>query len=137
MIKDKLKRRHLRIRKRIIGSTEKPRLCVKRSSKHIYAILVDDVKNKVIATISSLNKDLPGKPSVMRSAIERSETTTEEKGKGKLTGKSAKAFEVGHLLAQKAKSLGISQVIFDRAGYRYHGRVKAVAEGARKGGLKF
>ena len=99
---------------------------MKRSSKHIYAILVDDVKNKVIATVSSLNKDLPGKPS-----------ETEKKEKGKLTGKSAKAFEVGHLLAQKAKTLGINQVIFDRAGYRYHGRVKAVAEGARKGGLKF
>lgn len=126
MIKDKLKRRHLKIRKRIIGSTEKPRLCVKRSSKHIYAILVDDVKNKVITTVSSLNKDLLDKPS-----------ETEEKGKGKLTGKSAKAFEVGHLLAQKAKTLGINQVVFDRAGYRYHGRVKAVAEGARKGGLKF
>jgi len=126
MIKDKLKRRHLKIRKRIIGSTEKPRLCVKRSSKHIYAILVDDIKNKVIATVSSLNKDLLDKPS-----------ETEEKGKGKLTGKSAKAFEVGHFLAQKAKTLGINQVVFDRAGYRYHGRVRAVAEGARKGGLKF
>lgn len=126
MIKNQLKRRHLRIRKQIIGTTEKPRLCVKRSSKHTYAILVDDFKNKIITTASSLSKDLPENIS-----------ETEKKEKVKMTGKTTKAYQVGHLLAQKAKTLGINQVVFDRAGYRYHGRVRAVAEGARKGGLKF
>lgn len=126
MIKDQLKRRHLRIRKKIGGTKEKPRLCVKRSNKHIYAILVDDILHKVITTVSSASKDLSKETLVAN-----------QKETSKLTGKTAVAFQVGNLLAEKAKTMGISEVVFDRAGYRYHGRVKAIADGARKGGLKF
>jgi len=123
---NRLKRRHYHIRKRISGTAERPRLCVKRSNKYIYAILVDDSKNKVISQVSSLNKDIPA------------EMPVESKDKkAKISGKSLKAFQVGYALAQKAKSLNITKVVFDRAGYRYHGRVKALAEGARKGGLVF
>jgi large subunit ribosomal protein L18 len=126
---NRLQRRHYNIRKRISGTAARPRLCVKRSNKYIYAILVDDSINKVICQISSLNKDLP--------ADVGAENKESKDKKRKITGKSLKAFQVGYALAQKAKSLGISQVVFDRAGYRYHGRVKALAEGARKGGLVF
>ena len=103
-------RRHLRVRKRVAGTPERPRLVVFRSLKHIYAQLVDDTTSKTLATVSDQ----------------------------KLTGKkSEKSTEVGKLIAQKAKDAGFSSVVFDRAGYRYHGRVKAVADGAREGGLEF
>jgi large subunit ribosomal protein L18 len=103
-------RRHLRVRRRLAGTTERPRLVVFRSLKHIYAQLVDDATNRTLATVSD----------------------------HKLTGKkSDKSTEVGKLIAQKAKDAGFSRVVFDRAGYRYHGRVKAVADGAREGGLEF
>jgi large subunit ribosomal protein L18 len=103
-------RRHLRVRKRVSGTAERPRLVVFRSLKHIYAQLVDDTTSRTLATASD----------------------------HKLTGKkSEKSTEVGKLIAQKAKDAGFSQVVFDRAGYRYHGRVKAVADGAREGGLEF
>jgi len=126
MIKNRLQRRHYSIRKKVSGTTEKPRLCVKRSNKHIYAILIDDIKNKVITTVSTLTKDLS-----------KENIEIENKEQQKLSGKSALAYRVGYILAKKAKSLEINQIVFDRAGYRYHGRVKALAEGARKGGLKF
>ena len=103
-------RRHLRVRKRVSGTAERPRLVVFRSLKHIYAQLVDDTTSRTLATVSDQ----------------------------KLTGKkSEKSTEVGKLIAQKAKDAGVSSVVFDRAGYRYHGRVKAVADGAREGGLEF
>ena len=103
-------RRHLRVRKRVSGTAERPRLVVFRSLKHIYAQLVDDTTSRTLATGSD----------------------------HKLTGKkSEKSTEVGKLIAQKAKDAGYSSVVFDRAGYRYHGRVKAVADGAREGGLEF
>ena len=103
-------RRHLRVRKRVAGTAERPRLVVFRSLKHIYAQLVDDTTSRTLATVSD----------------------------HKLTGKkSDKSTEVGKLIAQKAKDAGFSSVVFDRAGYRYHGRVKAVAVGAREGGLEF
>ena len=103
-------RRHLRVRKRVAGTPERPRLVVFRSLKHIYAQLVDDTTSRTLATVSDQ----------------------------KLTGKkSEKSTEVGKLIAQKAKDAGVSSVVFDRAGYRYHGRVKAVADGAREGGLEF
>src|SRR5215207_8598296 len=103
-------RRHLRVRKRISGTAERPRLVVFRSLKHIYAQLVDDTASHTLAQVSDHN----------------------------LTGKkSEKSTEVGKLIAQKAKDAGVSRVVFDRAGYRYHGRVKAVADGAREGGLEF
>jgi large subunit ribosomal protein L18 len=125
MIKNRLQRRHYSIRKKISGNAEKPRLCVRRSNKNIYGLLVDDVKNKVITTISSLSKDLT------------KEKPAPDKKKVEIKGKSLLAYQVGFSLAEKAKTLGINQIVFDRAGYRYHGRVKALAEGARKGGLKF
>ena len=103
-------RRHLRVRQRITGTAERPRLVVFRSLKHIYAQLVDDSTSRTLATVSD----------------------------HKLTGKkSEKSTEVGKLIAQRAKDAGLTKVVFDRAGYRYHGRVKAVADGAREGGLEF
>ena len=104
-------RRHVRVRRKITGTPERPRLVVYRSLKHIYAQLVDDSANRTIATVSDLNI---------------------EQGK-----KSERAAEVGKQIAERAKSAGITRVVFDRAGYRYHGRIKAVADGARKGGLEF
>lgn len=120
MIKDRLKRRHYRIRKKIVGTEKRPRLCVKRSNKHIYAILVNDWANRVITTVSSISKEFK---KLTLNLENKRKTTIAEK--------------VGWFLAQKAKALGINEVVFDRGGYRYHGRVKALAEGARKGGLKF
>jgi len=104
------RRRHLRVRKRVAGTSERPRLVVFRSLKHIYAQLVDDATSRTLATVS--DQKLSGK-------------------------KSEKSTEVGKLIAQKAKDAGVTSVVFDRAGYRYHGRVKAVADGAREAGLEF
>ena len=104
-------RRHLRVRNRVSGTAERPRLVVFRSLKHIYAQLVDDTANRTLATVSDLGI---------------------EQGK-----KGERAAEVGKLIAERAKSAGVTRVVFDRAGYRYHGRIKAVADGARKGGLEF
>lgn len=103
--------RHVRVRKKVMGSDERPRLSVYRSLKHIYAQVIDDVSGRTLAAASDL---------------------TIESGK-----KRERASEVGKLLAQRAKEAGITQVVFDRAGFRYHGRVKAVADGAREGGLEF
>jgi large subunit ribosomal protein L18 len=104
-------RRHLRVRKKVAGTAERPRLVIFRSVKHIYAQLVDDVSRRTIATVAS--SDI---------------------AEGK---KTAKSTEVGKRIAARAKEAGITQVVFDRAGYKYHGRVKAVADGAREGGLEF
>jgi large subunit ribosomal protein L18 len=107
----KRERRHVRVRRTLSGTEQRPRLVVFRSLKHIYAQLVDDSRNHTIATVGDLDI---------------------------LTmKKSEKATEVGKRIAERAKAAGITKVVFDRAGYQYHGRVKAVAEGARKGGLEF
>jgi large subunit ribosomal protein L18 len=103
--------RHLRVRKKITGSAEQPRLVIYRSLKHIYAQVVDDTTGRTLAAASDA-KIAEGKK------VERSQA-------------------VGRELAAKAKEAGITRVVFDRAGYRYHGRVKAVADGAREGGLEF
>ena len=108
-------RRHLRVRKKVSGSASRPRLVVFRSLKHIYAQLVDDAQGR---TLLGLSDDTEG---------------VAADGAGKV----GKAKGVGKALAAKAKAAGISRVVFDRAGYRYHGRVKAVADGAREGGLEF
>jgi large subunit ribosomal protein L18 len=108
---EKRHQRHLRVRKKVSGTAERPRLVVYRSIKHIYAQLVDDGSQRTILTVSDQGLD-----------------------SGKKTERSA---EVGKRLAAKAKDAGITKVVFDRAGYRYHGRVKAVADGAREGGLEF
>ena len=112
------KRRHMRIRRKVSGTAERPRLTVFRSLNHIYVQLVDDLSGRTILSVSSRDGELQ---SDVKSA------------KGKVGG--AKA--VGKRLAQKAKDQGIQRVCFDRGGYLYHGRVKAVADGAREGGLNF
>ena len=108
---EKRVRRHLRVRKSVQGTAERPRLVVYRSLKHITAQLVDDVAAHTLATVTS-TKIVEGK-------------------------KSEKSLEVGKQIAAVAKEKGIAKVVFDRGGYQYHGRVKAVADGAREGGLEF
>ena len=108
-------RRHLRVRKKVVGTPERPRLVVFRSSKHIYAQLVDDSRGVTLL-----------------GASDRSEGMSAE-----AKGKTGKSFALGQLIAAQAKAKGIARVVFDRGGYQYHGRVKAVADGARKGGLEF
>ena len=110
-------RRKRSIRKKITGTPERPRLSVYRSNKHIYAQVIDDVNGKTLASISS------------ESASVRPEIADKKKTEA--------AHIVGQKLAEKCKELSIETVIFDRNGFIYHGRVKAVAEGAREGGLKF
>ena len=112
---EKRYRRHVRIRRRLEGSAERPRLVIFRSLKHAYAQLVDDARGVTVLGVSDGSEGI---------AVEGA-------------GKVGKARAVGKLLAEKAKAAGITKVVFDRAGYRYHGRVQAVAEGAREGGLEF
>ena len=114
----KATRRKLRVRKNINGTADCPRLSVFRSARHIYAQLLDDDIGGSIAAASSKSAEFRDKGS-------------------NGTGNKAAAHEVGELLAEKAKALGISKVLFDRGPYLYHGRVRALAEGARKGGLNF
>jgi large subunit ribosomal protein L18 len=106
------------IRKKVIGTTQRPRLVVYKSLKHIYAQLVDDTHQKTIAGISSLTKDLKDEVAKAKNKVEV-------------------AGIVGDRIAKKALDLKYDSVVFDRNGYIYHGRVKAVAEAARKSGLKF
>ena len=108
-------RRKAHIRKRVEGSVERPRLSVYRSLNHIYAQVIDDVSSKTIAAASTLSPEL-------------------KDGKGK---KKELAKEVGKLIAKKCQEKKIGAVVFDRNGFMYHGRIAAVAEGAREGGLKF
>jgi len=115
------KRRHLRVRKKVFGTPDRPRLCVYKSLKHTYAQLIIDEVGKPCRTILGVSTLSP-------------ELREELKN---VKGKVEKAKLVGKLLAKKALEMGIREVVFDRAGYKYHGRVKAVAEGAREGGLKF
>ena len=115
---DKRLRRKKHIRKGVLGTPQRPRLVVYRSAKHIYAQLVDDTKSRTLMTVSTLNKDLADE---IKSA----------------DGKIAKSRIVGKKIGEMAKKKKISKVVFDRSGYLYHGRVKAVADGAREGGLEF
>lgn len=111
--KQSRQRIHLRVRKKINGTAELPRLSVFRSNKSIYCQVIDDLKGHTLASASSSDN-------------------------GGVTGtKTEQAKAVGQLIAERAKSAGIETVVFDRGGYLYHGRVKALAEGAREGGLKF
>lgn len=108
------KRRHLRIRRRIRGTTDRPRLCIFRSNRNISAQIIDDSQRKVICGVSSA-----------------SDKTLAKKKKNEV------ALEIGKRIAKVAMDKGIKKVAFDRAGYRYHGRVKALADGARETGLEF
>ena len=110
-------RRHFRVRKRVTGTVARPRLVVTRSSRHITAQVVDDVAGHTLASASTLEADL------------RAGRTGEDK--------SAKARKVGALVAARAKDKGISTVVFDRGGNKYHGRIAALADGARENGLEF
>ena len=107
------KRRHLRLRKKVAGTAVRPRLVVTRSARHITAQVVDDAVGRTLASASTLEADLR--------ALEGD--------------KSAKARRVGELIAERAKKAGVDAVVFDRGGNKYHGRVAAVADGAREGGL--
>lgn len=108
-------RRRCGIRKRVEGTPSRPRLSIYKSLKHIYAQVIDDLEGKTIVSASTIEDETPG-------------------AKGG-NAKAAKA--VGAKLAEKARAAGVSDVVFDRGGFRFHGRVKALADGAREGGLKF
>ncbi len=110
-------RKHVRVRKKIAGTAEKPRLSVFRSSRHIYAQIIDDVSGKTLVAASTLDEAI--------------------KGKLAYTGNKNAAHEVGKLVGAKAIEKGIKQVVFDRGGYLYHGRVQELADGAREAGLEF
>ena len=111
------RRRHIRVRERLSGTPDKPRLAVFRSLNHIYAQIIDDTAGHTLAFATDLEADVRSK----------------RDGKKKLEV----AVLVGEVLAKKAKEKGIAAVVFDRGGFRYHGRVKAFADAARKGGLRF
>lgn len=108
-------KRHLRVRKKIEGTTERPRLNIFRSAKHVYAQIIDDAKGVTLVSASTVEKD---------SGIENG-------------GNVEAAKKIGTLIAQRAKEKGIEKVVFDRSGYLYHGRVQALADAAREAGLEF
>jgi len=112
---DSRKRRHLRVRKKVRGTAARPRLAVFRSSKHVYAQVIDDVAGRTIASASTMEASVRGDGG----------------------GTVAAAKSVGERVAERAKVAGIETVVFDRGGFKYHGRVKALADAARKGGLTF
>ncbi|MBR7074358.1 MAG: 50S ribosomal protein L18 [Oscillospiraceae bacterium] len=107
-------KRHNRVRGKISGTAERPRLCVFRSENHIYAQIIDDVAGNTLVSASTVEKSFEGKGSNIEAAK-----------------------KIGALIAERALKKGLEDVVFDRGGYIYHGRVKALAEGAREGGLKF
>jgi large subunit ribosomal protein L18 len=111
------RRRHLRVRKKMQVSEDRPRLSVFRSLKHIYAQIIDDTAGHTLAAASTLDPEVREKIAGLK--------------------KSEQAKVVGEVLAQRAKAHGIEKVVFDRGGYKYHGRVRSLAEGARAGGLEF
>jgi len=120
-------RRHKRVTKKVQGSSERPRLVVFRSKRHMYAQLIDDSNQRVIATVSTLGKKF----------ISEAVPAGEKQEKAVKTNNKEAARRVGVLLARKALQLGLKAVNFDRAGYKYHGRIKSLADGAREGGLQF
>jgi large subunit ribosomal protein L18 len=109
------RRRHIRVRKKVRGDAARPRLAVFRSNKHIYAQVIDDVAGRTLASASTVEKD----------------------GSAGATGTVAAAKSVGERLGERAKAAGVTTVVFDRGGFKFHGRVAAVAEGARGAGLEF
>ena len=108
-------RRHFRLRKRVVGTPERPRLVVSRSARHLFVQIVDDSKSQTLASASTMEKDL----------------------RAFAGDKTAKAKQVGELIAKRAKEKGVSTVVFDRGGNKFHGRVEAVATSARANGLEF
>jgi large subunit ribosomal protein L18 len=110
-------RRHKRVRKKVFGTSERPRLCVYKSNMYIYAQIIDDEKGETLCAASSLEKELREKLSSTKDKVA--------------------AREVGALVAKRALEKGITKVVFDRGGYKYHGRVKELADAAREAGLEF
>ena len=108
-------KRHARLRKKVRGTQERPRLAVKRSSRHIVVLLIDDLAGRTLASASSLEADVRGVDG----------------------DKKARATAVGKLVAERARAAGVTAVVFDRGGYDYHGRIAALADAAREGGLEF
>jgi large subunit ribosomal protein L18 len=111
------RRVHARMRKRVIGTAERPRLCVHRSARHIRAQVIDDASARTLASASSLDKDV----------------RAQLRGGGNVAASKV----IGKIIAERARAKGIEKVVFDRGGYQYHGRVQALAEAAREAGLKF
>ena len=111
------KKRHMRVRQKVNGTPERPRMAIFRSEKHIYAQIIDDTTSTTLCDSSTLSSEL--------------------KGVVNKTWDKAAAEKVGENIAKRAKEAGIEEVVFDRGGFQYHGRVKALADGARKAGLKF
>jgi large subunit ribosomal protein L18 len=109
------KRRHIRVRKKVVGTPSRPRLVVTRSTRHVFVQVVDDIAGNTLASASTMEADLRSNDG----------------------DKTAKARAVGALVAERAKAAGVGAVVFDRGGNRYHGRVAALAEGAREAGLDF
>ncbi|SNR85133.1 50S ribosomal protein L18 [Desulfurobacterium atlanticum] len=115
--KERILRKHRRVRKKVFGTSERPRLAVYKSLKHMHAQIIDDTKGITLVSASTVEKEI------------------KEKVKGLTKTEAAKV--VGQVIAERAKEKGIKAVVFDRGGFIYHGRIKAVAEGAREGGLEF
>jgi large subunit ribosomal protein L18 len=113
--KENTRKRHYRLRRRLAGNSERPRLSVHRSGKHIYAQIIDDIQSVTLAAASSLDKELRSQSGANVDAARR----------------------VGELVAQRAKAAGINSVVFDRGGFLYHGRIAALADAAREAGLEF
>ena len=149
-------RRHKRVRNRVVGTMERPRVAVFRSNAHIYAQLIDDEAGRTLLAVSSLKLEAPAaaKKSEAKAAKPKAEAKAEAKADGKkakatkeekeaakgsaaLGKKTALAREVGRLLAEAAQAIGFKKVAFDRGGYLYHGRVAALASSAREHGLDF
>ena len=128
-------RRHRRVRKKVSGTQERPRLAVFRSASHMYAQVIDDTLGRTLVAASSNDPDF-AKSAGKGAAIPEEDVADAIKG---LTAnrRVKQAWQVGELIAQKAKAQGIEKVVFDRGGYLYHGRVAALAEGARHAGLDF
>lgn len=142
--KARIKRKHKRIRAKISGTAQVPRLCVFRSANHIYCNLIDDEKNQVILSAKDFEikkTKISDKSDKVEKKEEKIDEKLGEKTKIKpkriLGSKEALAFQVGKLIAQKALEKKIKKVVFDRGGFAYHGRVQSLAEGAREGGLEF
>lgn len=115
---DKRRRRHYRIRNKVSGTAERPRLAVYRSLNHISAQVIDDVTGRTLVSASTVLKDMKPRLEAAKGKVEKSRI-------------------IGEVIAERAKAAGVTRVAFDRGGYLYHGRVQALAEGARKGGLEF
>jgi large subunit ribosomal protein L18 len=113
--KEITRKRHYRLRRRLTGTSERPRLSVHRSGKHIYAQIIDDIRSVTVAAASTLDKELRSQSGANVDAARR----------------------VGELVAQRAKAAGIDSVVFDRGGFLYHGRIAALADAAREAGLEF